>query len=289
MIQYKNIDLAIDVALSEDSNDRVSGAFLGDRSSLSVFTEIQTGHAKLLVKDEGVIAGVDLAKRIIHKLDSNAEVVTFFKDGDKVKHGDIIFTVTGSILALLKAERVLLNFMQRMSGIATLSHLFAEAVKHTNCKILDTRKTTPGLREIEKWAVRIGGAYNHRFGLYDMIMLKDNHVDYSGGIKNAIHKANAYKSKNNLDIPVEIETRNLKEVEEVLSCGGIQRIMLDNFTVKECSQAVLLINNIYETEASGGINLQTVVEYAETGVQFISVGGLTHSAKCLDISFKARI
>lgn len=289
MIHYDSIDKAIEIAFAEDSTDRFTGIQYGDVSSLSVFDHSQIGHAKLLVKDQGVIAGVELAQRIIQKLDPEAVFTVHIQDGEMVNNGDIVFTCSAKVLCLLKAERILLNFMQRMSGIATLSHTFSQAVKHTRCKILDTRKTTPGLREFDKWAVRIGGAHNHRFGLYDMIMLKDNHVDYCGGIEKTIQKAIHYKRENNLDIPIEIETRNLREVEQVLAHGGVQRIMLDNFSIEDCSLAVSLISNRYETEASGGINLQTVVPYAETGVQFISVGALTHSAKCLDISFKARI
>lgn len=275
-------------ALREDIVDLNGQLAGGDHSSKAIFDE-QEGIAKLLVKENGIIAGVSLAIEIFKEVDPEISLDVLMSDGDAVQHGDIVLKAKGKIQSLLRAERVVLNFMQRMSGIATTTHQYVEAIKGTNCKVLDTRKTTPNLRAIEKWAVRIGGGVNHRFGLFDMMMLKDNHVDFAGGIRAAITKANEYLIKNNLPIAIEIETRNLTEVREVLDNGGVQRIMLDNFSPTEVGEAVQLINRRYETEASGGITLSTIRAYAETGVDYISIGALTHSVKSLDLSFKATL
>lgn len=278
----------IQQALREDIVDLSGQLAGGDHSSKAIFDE-QEGIAKLLVKENGIIAGVSLAREIFKEVDPEISLDVLINDGDAVQHGDIVLMARGHIQSLLRAERVVLNFMQRMSGIATTTHQYVEAIQGTPCKVLDTRKTTPNLRAIEKWAVRIGGGVNHRFGLFDMMMLKDNHVDFAGGIRAAITKANAYLIKNNLPIAIEIETRNLTEVREVLDNVGVQRIMLDNFSPTEVREAVQLINRRYETEASGGITLSTIRAYAETGVDYISVGALTHSVKSLDLSFKATL
>ena len=285
MTQMKDI---IKSALLEDIVDPKGMIPTGDQSALAIFGESK-GMAKLLVKDEGILAGVKLSKLIFEEVDKDIHLNILMHDGDKISRGDIVLTAEGRITSLLRAERVVLNFMQRMSGIASTTQRYVSAISGTRCKVLDTRKTTPNLREIEKWAVRIGGGYNHRFGLYDMIMLKDNHVDFAGGIANAIEKANEYKQKNNLPLAIEIETRHLDEVREVLAIGGVDRIMLDNYSVENVSKAVDLINHRYETEASGGITLETIRAYAETGVDYISVGALTHSVRSLDLSFKASI
>ena len=285
MTQMKDI---IKSALLEDIVDPKGMIPTGDHSALAIFGESK-GMAKLLVKDEGILAGVKLSKLIFEEVDKDIHLNILMHDGDKISRGDIVLTAEGRITSLLRAERVVLNFMQRMSGIASTTQRYVSAISGTRCKVLDTRKTTPNLREIEKWAVRIGGGYNHRFGLYDMIMLKDNHVDFAGGIANAIEKANEYKQKNNLPLAIEIETRHLDEVREVLAIGGVDRIMLDNYSVENVSKAVDLINHRYETEASGGITLETIRAYAETGVDYISVGALTHSVRSLDLSFKASI
>lgn len=259
----------------------------GDFSSLSCIPAHASSKAKLIIKDKGILAGVELAERIFKTVDSSLQINIHIKDGQHVDKGEIGFTIEGSVLSILKSERLVLNCMQRMSGIASTTHLYAEQVKHTKAKILDTRKTTPLNRYIEKWAVRIGGGHNHRFGLSDMIMIKDNHVDYAGGIKPAIDAANAFRKSRNLNIAIEIETRNLNEVSQVLNTGGVERIMLDNFQPTLLKEAVALIGGRFETEASGGIVLQNVKEYAETGVDFISVGALTHSFKSMDMSLKA--
>jgi nicotinate-nucleotide pyrophosphorylase (carboxylating) len=285
MTQMKDI---IKSALLEDIVDPKGMIPTGDHSALAIFGESK-GMAKLLVKDEGILAGVKLSKLIFEEVDKDIHLNILMHDGDKISRGDIVLTAEGRITSLLRAERVVLNFMQRMSGIASTTQRYVSAISGTRCKVLDTRKTTPNLREIEKWAVRIGGGYNHRFGLYDMMMLKDNHVDFAGGIANAIEKANEYKQKNNLPLAIEIETRHLDEVREVLAIGGVDRIMLDNYSVENVSKAVDLINHRYETEASGGITLETIRAYAETGVDYISVGALTHSVRSLDLSFKASI
>lgn len=270
----------IDEALIEDIQE-------GDHTTLATIDHEATGTARLLVKQPGIIAGVELAEQILKHVNPELEVDIVIPDGAKVEPGDIAFTVFGRVQALLVAERTMLNFMQRMSGIATKTNTFVQKVRHTNAKILDTRKTTPGLRNFEKWAVRIGGGHNHRMGLYDMIMIKDNHIDFCGGIENAITKVRQYLQDNELELKIEVETRNIEEVWQVLRTGGVDRIMLDNFAVNNMKEAVEAISGQFETEASGGINIDTVLNYAETGVDFISIGELTHSVNSLDLSFKA--
>ncbi|HNR18908.1 MAG TPA: carboxylating nicotinate-nucleotide diphosphorylase [Bacteroidia bacterium] len=259
----------------------------GDYSSLSCIDHDKEGKAQLIIKEEGVLAGVELAELIFKEVEPQIFFDKKISDGALVKKGDVAFIVNGKVLTLLKAERLVLNCMQRMSGIATTTHKYANAIKHTKAKVLDTRKTTPLNRLIEKWGVRLGGGVNHRFGLYDMIMIKDNHVDFAGGIKQAIETANRYKRQNNLNIDIEIETRSLEEVKSVLATGNVKRIMLDNFSPALIKEAVALISGKFEIEASGGITIDNIKEYAEAGVDFISVGALTHSVKSLDLSLKA--
>jgi nicotinate-nucleotide pyrophosphorylase (carboxylating) len=259
----------------------------GDHSALSCIPATAMGKARLLVKDTGILAGVELAQHIFAKVDPNLQITVFLNDGTAVKHGDVVLTVEGSEQSILQAERIVLNCMQRMSAIATLTHQFVQAIAGTGARILDTRKTTPGFRHIEKWAVRIGGGTNHRFGLYDMIMIKDNHHDFCGGVTKAIERANAYIAEKKLNIKIEIEVRNLAELQEVLKVGKVDRIMFDNFTPQLMLQAVAIVGGRFETEASGGITLDTVRSYAETGVDFVSVGALTHSYKSMDLSLKA--
>ncbi len=271
----------VEIALKEDIGD-------GDHTSLSTVPANAIGKAKLLVKDSGVLAGVELAKMIFKRVDPNLKMEQLLNDGDHVKPGDIAFHVSGSSRSILSSERLVLNFMQRMSGIATKTYELASLIEDLPTQLLDTRKTTPCVRLMEKWAVRIGGGNNHRFALYDMIMIKDNHVDYAGGIKNAILRTNQYLRENNKDLRIEIETRNLDEVKEVLAVGDVDRIMLDNFSPAQISEALKLIDrHEFETEASGGINADTIRSYAETGVDFISSGALTHSYQSLDLSLKA--
>lgn len=274
------IDEIIDFALREDLQD-------GDHSSLSTIPESATGIAKLLVKDHGIAAGVELAVRIFHRFDPNLKVEVFIQDGEAIKEGDIILTVEGSSRSILSTERLVLNFMQRMSGIATHTHKIVKILDGCETKLLDTRKTTPCIRAMEKWAVKIGGGYNHRFGLYDMIMIKDNHIDYAGGIAQAIKGAKDYLEKTGKDLKIEVEVRDTKELEEVLAVGGIDRIMLDNFTPEEIKAILPTIPAQYETEASGGITIDNIRAYGETGVNFISSGALTHSISSLDLSLKA--
>jgi len=259
----------------------------GDHSTLSCISTDKKGAAQLLVKDRGVIAGIEVAKEIFKIYDDTLTFKAIKSDGDLASNEDIVFIVEGSSRSLLTIERLVLNVMQRMSAIATLTSKYVEKINDLKTKILDTRKTTPLNRFLEKEAVKIGGGFNHRFGLYDMIMLKDNHIDFAGGIKKAIIKANNYKVANNLKVKIEIETRDLNELQEVLSQGGVDRIMLDNFNFEDLRKAVSLINNQFETEASGGINLDTVRKYAECGVDYISVGALTHSVHNMDLSLKA--
>ena len=275
------INEIIDRALQEDIGE-------GDHSTLSCVPENATGKAELIIKEDGILAGVELALMIFHRFDPTLEVQVFLKDGQQVKKGEIAFVVKGSSRSILSTERLVLNFMQRMSGIATQTNKIVQLISGTNTKLLDTRKTTPGIRYMEKWAVRIGGGYNHRFALYDMIMLKDNHIDYAGGIGPAIDRANDYLFKNELDLKIEIEVRDKSELLQVLEKGNVNRIMLDNFTPDEIREVLPLIPEKYETEASGGITLETIRSYAETGIQFISVGALTHSVKSLDMSLKAK-
>ena len=276
----KIVDEIIKNALKEDIGH-------GDYSSLASVPKNARGKAKLLVKDEGVLAGVELAQRIFEIYDPELKMEIFINDGTKVKPGDIAFAVEGSSISILSTERLMLNFMQRMSGIATLTSKYVSLVHGYSTKLLDTRKTTPGIRYMEKWAVRIGGGHNHRYALYDMIMLKDNHIDYAGGITAAIEKTNQYLKENNLDLKIEIEVRDFDELNEVLSVGQVQRIMLDNFTPSDIKQALKIIEGRYETEASGGITDETLVDYAKTNVDYISIGALTHSFKSLDMSLKA--
>ena len=259
----------------------------GDHSTLSCIPKNKLGSAKLMVKENGIISGIEIAKEIFKTYDNSIEFTANLKDGEKVKIGDIAFTVHGSSRTLLTIERLVLNVMQRMSAISTLTDKFVQELKGFKTKVLDTRKTTPLNRFLEKQAVKIGGGHNHRFGLYDMIMLKDNHIDFAGGIKKAIIKANDYIDTENLNLKIEIETRNLQELKEVLKCGGVDRIMLDNFTFDDLKLAVELINGRFESEASGGINLKTIKDYALSGVDYISVGALTHSIKNMDLSLKA--
>lgn len=267
-------------AFAEDVGD-------GDHTSLATIPHTARGAAHLLVKADGVLAGMEMAQAICAYTDKELNLRPLLMDGARIAVGDVAFTINGPSRSILLVERVLLNFMQRMSGIATLTRAFVQAVEGTRCRVLDTRKTTPGLRQIEKWAVRIGGGHNHRMGLHDMMMIKDNHADFAGGIPQAIHRALAYQHDNGMEIPIEVETRNLDEVKQVIITGGVQRIMLDNFSLNDLRKAVALLNGSFETEASGGITLETAHDYAATGVDFISVGALTHSAVCLDLSLKA--
>ncbi len=277
---WSMIEEIIDNALKEDIGD-------GDHSTLSCVNFDAQGQAQLLVKESGIIAGVELAQMIFKRFDADLQVKVCISDGISVNPGDIVFHVIGSSRSILTTERLVLNFMQRMSGIASLTAKMSELLAGTNCKLIDTRKTTPGIRYIEKWAVRIGGGSNHRFGLYDMIMLKDNHIDYAGGIKNAILSANQYIKLTNKNLKIEIEVRNETELQEVLSVGQVHRIMLDNFTPEQISAVLPTIPKQYETEASGGITFDNIRSYAQTGVDYISSGALTHSVKSLDLSLKA--
>lgn len=266
--------------LTEDVGD-------GDHTSLATIPLNTQGKAHLLVKEDGILAGIDLAVEIFNVIDSDLKVDLFLKDGDAVKIGDIALNVQGNVHSILKAERLVLNCMQRMSAIATQTHKIVDLLKGTGTKVLDTRKTTPGFRLFEKWAVKIGGGVNHRFGLYDMILIKDNHVDYSGGISNAINNARQYVAKHHKLLDIEIEVRNLDELNQALKAGGVQRILLDNFSLTDLKRAVELIGDQYVTEASGGITIDNVRSYAECGVNYISIGALTHSVKSMDLSLKA--
>ena len=274
-----NLENIVKQTLAEDIGS-------GDHSSLACIDKSIIGKMKLLVKEDGVLCGVEVAKEVIRQVDPEIRMTQFLHDGDLIHKGDIVFDLEGPAQSMLTAERTLLNFMQRMSGIATTSKKYSDAVKGTKTKILDTRKTTPGLRLFEKYAVQVGGSQNHRFGLFDMIMLKDNHIDFAGGIENAIDATRAYLKKNNLNLKIEIETRNLEEVKKVIQHGGVDRIMLDNFTPEMILVALRLINGQYETEASGGITFDNIRGYAESGVDFISIGALTHHIKSLDLSLK---
>ncbi len=267
-------------AIREDVGD-------GDHSSLACIPSEAQGNAAVLVKEEGIIAGVEFAKMILKYVDSNLKVEVFIEDGSQVKVGDIVLTISGSSQSILKAERFMLNSMQRMSAIATKTKFFANLLDETNTKILDTRKTTPGIRAIEKWAVRIGGGENHRFALYDMIMLKDNHIDFAGGIKEAIEQTNTYLKTNNKDLKIIVEARNLDEVQQILACENVYRILLDNFDFETTKKAVALIGEKCQTESSGNINEKTVRQYAECGVNYVSSGALTHSVHNMDLSLKA--
>jgi len=279
--QFKEeIKLIIANAIREDVGD-------GDHSSLACIPDSATGKAKLLVKDKGIIAGVDFAELVFYFVDPNLKIEVLIKDGSPVKHGDIVFYVEGSSQSILKAERLVLNAMQRMSAIATKTNMFVNLLKGTGTKILDTRKTTPGIRALEKWAVKIGGGENHRFALYDMIMLKDNHIDFAGGITKAIEKTKNYLKETGRDLKIIVEARDLGEIEEILQSEGVYRILIDNFNYEDTRKAVQLIGDTCLTESSGGINEKTIREYAECGVDFISSGALTHSVYNLDLSLKA--
>lgn len=269
-------------ALAEDIRD-------GDHSALACMSQPIDGEAQLLIKDNGIMAGIDVAKAIFHTVSPYLDIETFKKDGDSIQKGDIVLKVRGNATAILSAERLVLNTLQRMSGIATKTSLYVEAVKGTMAKVIDTRKTTPGIRFLEKYAVVQGGGTNHRMGLYDMIMLKDNHIDFCGGIEKAVKKTQDYLSTRHLSLKIEVETRNVEEVKQAVYCGGIHRIMLDNFTPERIVEALQYIPEDIETEASGGIVLENIRSYALTGVQYISVGALTHSAVALDMSLKAKI
>ena len=274
------IDRLIDLSFAEDIGD-------GDHTTLCCIPEDAMGKSHLLIKEDGILAGVEIAKEVFARFDPTMVVEVLINDGAKVHRGDIAMVVTGKVRSLLQTERLMLNIMQRMSGIATMTHRYVERIEGTGAHVLDTRKTTPGMRMLEKMAVKIGGGVNHRIGLFDMILLKDNHIDFAGGISNAINRCHAYLKERNLDLKIEIEVRNFDELNQVLECGGVNRIMLDNFTVADTTKAVDLINHRYEVESSGNITLDTIRSYAEQGVDYVSVGALTHSVKGLDMSFKA--
>lgn len=273
-------DRLIDLAFAEDIGD-------GDHTTLCCIPEEAMGKSHLLIKEDGILAGVEVAKRVFARFDPTMKVEVLMGDGTPVKKGDIAMVVTGKVRSLLQTERLMLNIMQRMSGIATMTNRYVERLKGTKTHVLDTRKTTPGMRMLEKQAVKIGGGMNHRIGLFDMILLKDNHVDFAGGIRNAITRCHEYLKEKGLDLKIEIEVRNFDELNQVLECGGVNRIMLDNFSTDDTKKAVEIIGGKYETESSGGITYDTIRSYAECGVDFISVGALTHSVKGLDMSFKA--
>ena len=270
----------IDLAFAEDIGD-------GDHTTLCCIPEDAEGRSHLLIKEEGILAGVEVAKKVFARFDPTMQVEVLMGDGSKVKPGDIAMVVTGKVRSLLQTERLMLNIMQRMSGIATMTNRYVERLQGTGTRVLDTRKTTPGLRMLEKQAVKIGGGTNHRIGLFDMILLKDNHVDFAGGITKAIDRCHAYLEEKGLKLKIEIEVRNFDELNEVLNHGGVDRIMLDNFSVEDTGKAVKLIDHRYEAESSGGITFDTIRDYALQGVDFVSVGALTHSVKGLDMSFKA--
>ena len=274
------IDEIIDAALKEDIGN-------GDHTSLSTIPPSARGKARLLIKETGIICGIEVAFRVLHKVDNTLVIQRILSDGDHVNPGDVAFTVEGSSISILTAERLLLNFMQRMSGIATTTNLYVQQLEGTNTKLLDTRKTTPLLRELEKYAVKTGGGENHRFGLFDMILIKDNHIDFAGGIANAVNAVEAYLKSKDLYLQIEVEARSLDDVKEIVHFKNVHRIMLDNFSVPRMKEAVALIASRIETEASGGITIDNLREYAETGVDYISVGALTHHIKSLDMSLKA--
>lgn len=273
-------DRLIDLAFAEDIGD-------GDHTTLCCIPDDAMGQSKLLIKEEGILAGIEIAKEVFRRFDPEMKVEVFIEDGAHVKPGDVAMVVTGRVQSLLQTERLMLNIMQRMSGIATMTNKYVERLKGTKTRVLDTRKTTPGMRILEKMAVKIGGGVNHRIGLFDMILLKDNHVDFAGGIENAINRCHAYLKEKGKDLKIEIEVRNFEELQRVLDMGGVDRIMLDNFTPENTRKAVEMVNGRFEIESSGGITFETLRDYAECGVDFISVGALTHSVKGLDMSFKA--
>ncbi len=273
-------DRLIDLSFAEDIGD-------GDHTTLCCIPEDAEGKSRLLIKEDGILAGVEVAKKVFSRFDNTLKVEVLIQDGTPVKKGDVAMIVTGKVHSLLQTERLMLNIMQRMSGIATMTNKYVKRLEGTHTRILDTRKTTPGMRMLEKQAVKIGGGVNHRIGLFDMILLKDNHVDFAGGIKNAIERCHQYLKEKSLDLIIEIEVRNFEELQQVLECGGVDRIMLDNFSVENTRKAVEMINGRFETESSGGLTFDTIRQYAECGVDYISVGALTHSVKGLDMSFKA--
>lgn len=277
-----NLKEFLDAAFQEDIKD-------GDHSTLACIHGDANGKAVLKIKEDGIIAGIDLAQKIFRHIEPNAQFVVFKKDGDAVKTGETAFTVLAKVHTILQAERLALNCMQRMSGIATLTNQYAEKIKGYKTKILDTRKTTPLFRYFEKQAVSIGGGENHRMGLYDMVMLKDNHIDFCGGIEKAIDKTNEYLVKNDLNLKIEVETRSIEDVKRIMAHGGVHRIMFDNYTPEQITEALKLIDGKYETEASGGITLDTIEAYAKTGVDYISVGAIIHHAVSMDLSLKAQL
>lgn len=270
----------IDLSFAEDIGD-------GDHTTLCCIPSDAMGKSQLIIKEDGVLAGIEVAKKVFKCFDPEMHVEVFINDGAKVKKGDVAMIVTGRVRSLLQTERLMLNIMQRMSGIATMTSKYVERLEGTKTRVLDTRKTTPGMRMLEKQAVKIGGGCNHRIGLFDMILLKDNHVDFAGGIANAINRCHEYLKEKGLDLKIEIEVRNFDELQQVIDCGGINRIMLDNFSVTDTKKAVEIIDGKFEVESSGGITFDTLRDYAECGVDFISVGALTHSVMGLDMSFKA--
>ena len=274
------VDRLIDLAFAEDIGD-------GDHTTLCCIPADAMGRSHLLIKEEGILAGIEMAKKVFDHFDPTLQVEVLIQDGAHVKPGDIAMVVSGKVQSLLQTERLMLNIMQRMSGIATNTNRYVKLLEGTKTHVLDTRKTTPGLRMLEKQAVKIGGGVNHRIGLFDMILLKDNHVDFAGGIANAINRCHTYLKEKGLDLKIEIEVRNFDELQQVMDCGGVDRIMLDNFSVENTRKAVEIIGGRYETESSGGITFDTLRSYAECGVDYVSVGALTHSVKGLDMSFKA--
>ncbi|MBR5652552.1 MAG: carboxylating nicotinate-nucleotide diphosphorylase [Prevotella sp.] len=274
------VDRLIDLAFAEDIGD-------GDHTTLCCIPADAMGRSHLLIKEEGILAGIEMAKKVFDHFDPTLQVEVLIQDGAHVKPGDIAMVVSGKVQSLLQTERLMLNIMQRMSGIATNTNRYVKLLEGTKTHVLDTRKTTPGLRMLEKQAVKIGGGVNHRIGLFDMILLKDNHVDFAGGIANAINRCHTYLKEKGLDLKIEIEVRNFDELQQVMDCGGVDRIMLDNFSVENTRKAVEIIGGRYETESSGGITFDTIRSYAECGVDYVSVGALTHSVKGLDMSFKA--
>jgi nicotinate-nucleotide pyrophosphorylase (carboxylating) len=278
----EEIQQLIKMTLAEDIGD-------GDHSSLSCIPENVQGEMKLLVKADGILCGVDVAREVLRQVDDTIQMEQYMNDGDVIHKGDIVFRLRGSAQKMLTAERTVLNFMQRMSGIATTTHKYVEMVKDTTVTLLDTRKTTPNMRIFEKYAVKVGGAQNHRFGLFDMMMLKDNHIDFAGGIEKAIDTAIAYQKEKGLHLNIEVETRSLDDVRRVLAHGGVQRIMFDNFTPEQVREGVRIVNHQMETEASGGITDETLHDYAVTGVDFISIGAFTHHIASLDLSLKTVI
>jgi len=273
-------DKLIELAFAEDIGD-------GDHTTLCCIPKEAEGKSRLLIKEDGVLAGVEIAKKVFARFDPTLRVEVLINDGVRVKKGDVAMIVNGKVRSLLQTERLMLNIMQRMSGIATMTSQYVERLKGTKTHVLDTRKTTPGMRMLEKQAVKIGGGVNHRIGLFDMILLKDNHVDFAGGIKKAIDRCHSYLREKSLELNIEIEVRDFNELQQVLDCGGVDRIMLDNFSIEDTRKAVEIIGGRYETESSGGITLSTIRAYAECGVDYVSVGALTHSVKGLDMSFKA--